>query len=273
MMDGFRSGDSACGNTACRDSEALVAYLYSETDTEERRRFEAHLKACPACAREVEALSEVRQELALWLPPEPELGFTIVQKPGAVLRPGRWWARPLPLWSQAAAAVLVLAAGAAIANVHVRYDNDGLTVSTGWRPAAAPGAEDGRPSNAQVTAASVPLPAVQDDWRSRLSALEAEMRREMQSLRVANAPAPQTSDAAILKRVLTLIDESEQRQRQELALRLTQFGRDVELQRRTDLVRIEQGFGQFEGRTGAEVARQRQLLDYLVRTSGRQVVP
>jgi hypothetical protein len=56
-------------------------------------------------------------------------------------------------------------------------------------------------------------------------------------------------------------------------LRLTQFSRDIEMQRRSDLVRIEQGFGQFEGRTGAEVARQRQLLDYLVRTSGRQVVP
>jgi hypothetical protein len=103
------------------------------------------------------------------------------------------------------------------------------------------------------------------------------MHREMQSIRLANTQAPagsaQTSDAALLKRVQTLIDESEERQKQELALRLTQFGRDVELQRRADLVRIEQGFGRFEGRTVDEVARQRQLLDYLVRTSGRQVVP
>jgi hypothetical protein len=70
-----------------------------------------------------------------------------------------------------------------------------------------------------------------------------------------------------LDRVRSLIAESEQRQQRELALRLTQFGRDVDQQRRTDLVRINQGFGQFEGRTGAEIARQRQMIDYIMRVS------
>jgi hypothetical protein len=70
-----------------------------------------------------------------------------------------------------------------------------------------------------------------------------------------------------LERVRALIAESEQRQQRELALRLTQFGRDFDQQRRTDLVRINQGFGQFEGRTGAEIARQRQMLDYIMRVS------
>jgi hypothetical protein len=272
MMDGYRPIDADSGSPACRNTEMLVAYLYSEVDADARVRFESHLKACPACARELDALSEVRQELAAWLPPEPDLGFTIVRKPAAVLRPTRWWTRPWPRWSQAAAAVLVLASAAAIANVRVRYDAEGVSVSTGWMgvPAAR---ESSAPPDAMtrpVTAAAVAT----SEWRTALSTLESEMRREVQSLRLANAHAPTpASDAALLKRVHSLIDESEQRQRQELALRLTQFGRDVELQRRTDLVRIEQGFGQFEGRTGAEVARQRQLLDYLVRTSGRQVVP
>ena len=62
-----------------------------------------------------------------------------------------------------------------------------------------------------------------------------------------------------------LITESERRQQQELALRLTQFTRDVDVQRRADLVRIDQGIGQLEGRTGAEVARQREMLNYIVR--------
>ena len=77
------------------------------------------------------------------------------------------------------------------------------------------------------------------------------------------------SEADTLARVNTLIEASERRQQQELALRLTQFNRDLDLQRRADLVRIDQGIGQLEGRTGAEVARQRQMLDLIVRAGLR----
>ena len=72
-----------------------------------------------------------------------------------------------------------------------------------------------------------------------------------------------------MQRVADLIKQSERRQQQELALRLAQFGRDLEVQRRSDLVRINQGFGQFEGRAGAEIARQRQMLDYIMRVSAQ----
>ena len=34
-------------------------------------------------------------------------------------------------------------------------------------------------------------------------------------------------------------------------------------------VRINQGFGQFEGRAGAEIARQRQMIDYIMRVSAQ----
>ena len=61
--------------------------------------------------------------------------------------------------------------------------------------------------------------------------------------------------------------ESERRQQQELALRLAQFGRDLEVQRRSDLS-DHRGFGQFEGRA-AEIARQRQMLDYIMRVSAQ----
>lgn len=257
----------------CDDKDVLVAFLYGELGADERRQVEAHLDLCPTCFDEVGGLSGVRQELAAWLPPEPELGFTIVQKAASVLRPARWWAGPIPAWAQAAAAVLVLAGGAAIANVQVRYDDTGVTVSTGWRSV---------PSSATTVApAAVNTSAPADqEWRTALTALEGDMRREMKSLKHASSPAVQTalagaggSDAALLKRIQGLIEESEKRQRQELALRLTQFGRDVDMQRRADLVRIEQGVGQLQGRTGAEVARQREVLNYLVRVSGRQVVP
>jgi Putative zinc-finger len=261
----------------CDDKDTLVAYLYGELPDEERRHFEGHLRACGVCAREVEGLANIRRELASWQPAEPELGFTLVRQ-GAGARLARWWWAPIPFWAQVAAATLVLAAGAAIANVHVRYDSAGLTVSTGWLPPApaspssAAGVDEaaGRVALANNTGG--------EDWRAAMAAFESEMRREMQALRGSSAAAvpastSTASDPAVMRRVQSLIEESEQRQRQELAMRLTQMGRDFELQRRADLVRLEQGVGQFQGRTGAEVARQRELLNYLVRVSGRQVVP
>jgi hypothetical protein len=43
--------------------------------------------------------------------------------------------------------------------------------------------------------------------------------------------------------------------------------RELESQRRADLVRIDQSFGQIEGTTGAAVAQQRELWNYLVRVA------
>ena len=82
-------------------------------------------------------------------------------------------------------------------------------------------------------------------------------------------PPPSADAADSWPGVRSLIQESERRQQQELALRLAQFSRDLDLQRRADLVRIDQGIGQLEGRTGAEVARQREMLNYIVRAGLR----
>ncbi|MFN2446367.1 MAG: anti-sigma factor [Vicinamibacterales bacterium] len=257
----------------CDDKEGLVAYLYDELGAEQHRAVEAHLAVCSLCTGEVQALAGVRQELGAWLAPESHLGVAITQPPAPVLRPVRWRAAAIPGWAQAAAAVLVVAAGAAIANVQVRYDASGVTMSTGWTPVVAPTA------TGTIRQAADPTSSPDAEWRSELASLEAEMRQEIQALRPAQIPtggavsSASTSETALLRRVQSLIDASERRQQQELALRLTQFGRDVEVQRRADLVRIEQGVGQLQGRTGAEVARQREVLNYLVRVSGRQVVP
>ena len=64
-----------------------------------------------------------------------------------------------------------------------------------------------------------------------------------------------------------LIEASERRQQRELAFRLAQAMQDVDTQRRSDLVRIENGLGQIEGLTVQEVARQSRLINYLMRTS------
>jgi len=72
-----------------------------------------------------------------------------------------------------------------------------------------------------------------------------------------------------MERVSALIAESERRQQRELALRLTQVVRDMDLQRRADNRRNVQAIGQFEGMAGAEMLRQRQALDYIMRVSSQ----
>ena len=81
--------------------------------------------------------------------------------------------------------------------------------------------------------------------------------------------APAGSDAEVLARVRALIDESEQRQRRELALRTAEVVRDVDAQRQVDWTRVQRAMGQFEGTAGAELQRQRQDLNNLIRVSQR----
>jgi anti-sigma factor RsiW len=256
----------------CDNTDWIVDYLYDELSPADRRAADEHLQTCAACAAEVSGLAGARHQLASWAPPDAELGFTVVRaggEPRNVLRPTRWWqpvvASPL---SRAAAAVLVVAASLGLANLHVRYGADGVTVSTGWlTPVPA--------ARAAAPAASVPVTVQQADWRPAFEALANDVRAQIRAAR-AELPVPAAvaarspSDQGTLKRVASLIDESEQRQKRELALRLTQFSRDLEVQRRSDLVRINQGFQQFEGRSGAEIARQREMLNYIMRVSQPQ---
>ncbi len=262
----------------CDDKDTLIAYLYDEIDAERRRQVDEHLRICAACADEVGGLAGVRMGLAAWAPPQPEFGFTVVAKaagdaPGAeAVPPASRWAE-VPVWAQLAAAVLVLAVGLSIANVQVRSGPDGFVVTTGWMAPAsvAPMA----PASGAIAATAAT--AAPESWKPALTALESQLRQEIRAARAADgavarasAPVPAGSADAMLNRVQEMLDASETRQKRELALRLTQFNRDVNVQRQADLVRIDQLIGQMDGRTGAEIARQRQMVNYLMRVSQPQ---
>jgi hypothetical protein len=174
----------------------------------------------------------------------------------------------LPAWAQAAAAVVVLGAGAGLANLQIEYGKEGLRLRTGW------GAQTVRqvsipPGAPSVQAASAPADRAVSP--GDLAALEARLRAEIaQNARTVTTPAAgPVMSRDVLDQVRALVDESERRQQKELAFRLAQVVRDVESQRRADLVRIEQNMGQIEGLTGQEVVRQRDMLNYLMRVSQR----
>jgi len=226
------------------DRERLIAYLYDECDDDERARLEDHLAACAECRDELDGLQAVRSRLVHWAPPEREPGFSVI--PRADRAP--WWvAWRVPM--QAAAAVLVLAMGAAVAHLDVHYGAGGLEIQTGW-PAAPVAAEAAAP------AALAP----------QLAAFESRVEQQLET-RTSASSVPPADQTALLDRVRTLVSQSEQRQRREFALRLVQAMQDMEYQRRADLVRIDQNLGQIEGTTGAAVAQQRELWNYLVQVA------
>ena len=247
----------------CRDGGALAGYLYGEADPAERAVIEAHLAACAACAAELAALGATRSALAAWTPPQTDLGFQIVSARDAdtpavqgasILRPARWWHRPLPAWAQAAAALLIFAAGGALG----MRAGDVRTVSQPARPAAA--------TQAPTAAASVSA----DD----LAALEQRLRREIADMRPTTAAAQpvnaSATDEQLVQRFRTMLAQSEERQQRELALRLTDLVRDFDSQRRVDLALIERTFGQMEGVTGPELRQQREAINYLIRTASQR---
>jgi hypothetical protein len=250
----------------CDDKEMLVAYLYGEIDPDGRREVERHLRTCAACARETDLLQHVRQDLATWDPPVPGLGFEIQPRPATVLKPSRWAALgAMPRWAQAAAAVLLVAASAALANLQIQYGEQGLTVRTGWMSPPA-------------TAAVAPAADAADDWRPALAALERGLRQELQQGRQAGGSTPvpvrveePADHAALMRQVHALVNASESRQRDEMALRLAQTYRDWDMQRRGDIVRIEQRIGTLQGRTFKAEAGQQEVMNLLRRVSAQPI--
>jgi hypothetical protein len=68
------------------------------------------------------------------------------------------------------------------------------------------------------------------------------------------------ADEALLRQVRQLLQDSERRQQNELALRVAEVARDMQAQRQADLVKIDRTLGLMQSRTGMEVMRtQRQV--------------
>ncbi len=107
-------------------------------------------------------------------------------------------------------------------------------------------------------------------WRSELASLETDLRAELRTLRTQAMTSSGTQTADWLRQVQALIDESEVRQQRNLALRVAELSRDFDLQRKADLVTVQQGLGRLESRTEAEAARARQMMNYIVRVSQQQ---
>jgi anti-sigma factor RsiW len=275
--------DILCGYTGDREA-ALMSYLYDDMAPDERATFDRHLTTCARCRVELNGLGDVRHQLARWSPPDfaaageaaalsrraPLVGLAV--QPSIVDRaplssgqpaaPRAWW-RDMPAWAQVAAAMVVLGVSAGLANLDVHYDaRNGLNVRTGWsKPAPAP----------QTTADAGAVDRA--PWRADLSALEQQLRAEIQAATPAAATTTRNAsinDIDVVRRFKTLVDDSERRQQSELALRIAELVRDVNVRRDADLRKIDQNLGIMLDRTGVEVMKNRQMIDYYLQRVSQQ---
>ncbi len=257
-----------CTKTGTRD-DVLLAYLYDESGPDERLAFERHLGACAACRLELEAFGGVRAALARWAPPDPPLAVGVPVPAVSPVKPRGFWGSlgDVPAWAQMAAAVVFLGTAAGLANLEVAYSAEGLAIHTGWRhvgPAVSSLPSPVRVGEPPATPASPP-------WDRDLAALRQELNSALSASSVSGrTPAAQDSGDAVLRRVRLLLQESEQRQQRELALRVAEVVRDVQSQRNADLIRIDRSLGLIQSRTGMEVMRTQQQVNSLAQRVSQQ---
>jgi uncharacterized protein YukE len=248
----------------CDSKELLVSYLYDELESRDKESFRTHLASCADCRDEIAGLRATQGHLSAWAPPEPDLGFQIVRRASA--QPPAPRLRLNPLWGLAAAAALVLAAGAALAHIEVRYGSEGLVLRTGWNTAVA----SATPTAAGATVSASDVVAV--DWKQHAEALERRLSQLETSLQqTASASASSdTADAAVLRRVSELIGQSEKRQERAMGVRLTQMNQDIDARRKIDLALIDQGLMRLQSTSGAELRQSRDLMQRMYRQTAYQ---
>ncbi len=264
--------------------DVLVTYLYEEMDASARATFDAHLAICARCRHELRDLQGVRDDLGHWSSPALENGIVVnVSRPGgnaAAARLGKdvrrsWW-REIPAWAQVAAAMLFLGVSAAIANLDIRYDAQGVSVRTGWSQSVRTSVSK-NPGIAQNSGAAQEGKAAKGaPWRADLSALEQQLRTEMHAgngpvvTAASNDARSALSDAEVMRRVRTMIEASEKRQQNELALRTVELMNSVRAQRNADLMKIDAALGTIQDKTDSRLLKQNATLNYLVSAKQKQ---
>ena len=244
---------------SCAEKDALIDYLYGEVDADARTRVEAHLRSCEPCADEVRELTDVRGTLEAWAPPAAGLGFRVVSDAHSESAPVSFWGRLRhpPAWGLAAAAVLVLAAGAAITRPELEIGRGEMVLRLGWSDTASD---------------VVTQPEAEPASRSDQATLAAEPRQQLQPLRGTAVAVGQRSGASVpVQRGADVFGGQTAAANDERLLRSTRqllFEKQrIADQRQADLSELQRAFGEFD-RTRAEPARQ-QLLEVLRRVSAR----
>jgi hypothetical protein len=252
------------------NKEHLVGYVYRELTAQEMAVFESHIRECADCRTEVEQLVGTRQHLASWSPPQPDLDFTVVRTAPAAAAPRRPVLGFVPQWTlSAAAAALLLAGAAAVANLELRYDAGGFVLRTGWSAPAQ--AANGAPVPSGVPAARQAVAAVEssEQVRAQLVALSERLRQleQAEANHLTKASGPSVQEGISVAQLRRILDELEARQRTEMALQIGQVWRDFNAARANDAAYFQKTLGQAQGLTNYQLRQHRDSIESLYRVS------
>ncbi len=245
----------------CDSKELLVSFLYDEIDPVAKRQFQKHLATCLDCRDELAELGATRAQIAMWTPPDSDLGFRIVREAES---PKRRWFQWSPAWGFAAAAVVLLAISAAVANLDIRYGGDGLVVRTGWN------------HNVEAGQQAAPTNVTPVDWKAQADQLDRRLRELEQAMSsrqgspVQNASTSEMSNDVLLQRVRDIVGQSETRQQRAFTSRLAEMTREFDARRQLDLATIDQGMTRLQNTSGAELRQYRELVNRQFRQAAYQ---
>jgi hypothetical protein len=210
--------------------DELLDLLYGEATPAAEARVRGHLAVCAACAEELRALRRVRRQLRAW------------PLPGTARRAGRRFAAGL---AAAAALVLAVGGGLALAGLELRYPSGAVALRVG---------------RADVAALERRLDAQDERQRESLAALAARLQ-----------PAAATrDDAALLARLEEQIRQSEARQALLLSHSLAELSERTEAQRRYDLARVSASLSYLDGKSGEQLARTSEIMGYVLQAAERR---
>jgi hypothetical protein len=224
----------------CTDKTALIGFLYDDCEPGEREIIATHVADCADCTAELASLSATRRQLAAWVPPHAALGFQIDaaqmaeslkasprlavieggNRDGDAPRPAlvadrpplgttSWWRQPLPAWAQAAAAVLIFAAG-----VGFGAGRTGATGTTGDPTQPPSAARVASPAVRPTPVAATERAAIGPDDLARLEEKLRAMQAEIAAVRASSGrtgQASETDPAPSFAQVRDLVADSELR--------------------------------------------------------------
>ena len=217
--------------------ERIVEEIYEEISSADRARLETHLAACASCRREIDRLREARAALREGRPEVP------APVPSRVIVLGRPPAGRLARATRlAAAAVIVALALLSLFQARFTRGPEGAAISFG------PSSPTAEPNTTNVA-------AVREEIRTAVDALREGSAADYEILAAAFGAELDRRDAVQARAEEAsfswLVDEIDRRRQQDLAFLLARIGT-------------------LEYRTGQEVARANQLLEYAVRTGSRR---
>ena len=241
----------------CTDKAALVGFLYDDCEPGERDHIAAHVANCPDCTAELASLSATRSQLAAWVTPHPALGFQVdpaqlaeslkavpsltvidggkddADRSGRAASP--WWQQPLPAWAQAAAAVLIFAAGVGFGSGSSTGDT--VMSSPSARVQRENAGSSSRQARRPTPVAATTAPGVSSEELARLERKLQSMQDEIAALRAGvGRPVPRTGeDAVTLVQLTDVVTTTKKELLQQLVLRDAAW----QAAREDDLKRVE----------------------------------